>query len=201
LSPSPLEEELDRLLQPRNGHFRFESGHHGDLWLELELLYLHPSEVRSLAAELSRRLRGFELDGVCGPLVEGALVALQVASELGVELSYAERLPHADRGGLFPVEYRIPGALRRRVRGRRVAIVNDVISAGSAVRGTLADLRACGAEPVAIGAFLVLGPAAGELAAAEGLALEAIASRPNNLWEPGDCPLCASGVPLEDLAG
>jgi orotate phosphoribosyltransferase len=196
-----MHEELDRLLQPRTGHFRFESGHHGDVWLELELLYLHPNEVHSLAGELARRLAGYELDGVCGPLVEGALVGLQVASELGVELSYAERLPHPERGRLFPVKYRIPGALRTRVRGRRLAIVNDVVNAGSAVRGTLADLRACGAEPVAIGALLVLGPAAGELARAEGLALETIASRPNNLWEPGECPLCAAGTPLEDLAG
>jgi hypothetical protein len=39
------------------------------------------------------------------------------------------------------VKYRIPPALRSQVRGKRVAIVNDVINAGSAVRGTFLDLR------------------------------------------------------------
>src|SRR5919107_1434591 len=43
------------------------------------------------------------------------------------------------------------------VRGRRLAIVDDVMSAGSALRGTCAELVAHGAEPVVAGALLVLG--------------------------------------------
>ena len=43
------------------------------------------------------------------------------------------------------------------VDGRRVAVVDDVIIAGSAVRGVLVELGACGATPVAIGALAVLG--------------------------------------------
>jgi orotate phosphoribosyltransferase len=181
----------------RRGHFRLESGHHSDLWLELELLYVEPERVRPLAVELAGRLP--RIDAVCGPLVEGAFVALTVATELGVDFTYAERI---DRGreGLFPIEYRVPGALRERVRGRRVAIVNDVIAAGSAVRATLADLRACGAEPVAIGALLVLGDAAARFAAEEGVALEALAAREHAQWEPDACPLCAAGESLADLS-
>jgi orotate phosphoribosyltransferase len=102
--------------------------------------------------------------------------------------------------GLFPVEYRIPGALRGRVRGRRIAIVNDVISAGSSVRGTLADLRACGAEPVVIGALLVLGESAVHYAAEQGVALERLVLRESAQWLPLDCPLCAEGTPFEDLS-
>jgi orotate phosphoribosyltransferase len=81
-----------------------------------------------------------------------------------------------------------------------VAIVNDVIAAGSAVRATLADLRACGAEPVAIGALLVLGDSAERYAAEQGVALERLAAREHAQWEPEACPLCAAGEPLEDLS-
>ena len=80
--------------------------------------------------------------------------------------------------------------------GKRVAIVNDVINAGSAVRGTLASLRECGAEPVAIGALATFGRAARELAATHDLPLETLASFPMRIWEPGACPSCAQGVPL-----
>ncbi len=72
-------------------------------------------------------------------------------------------------------------------------------NAGSAVRGTFADLKACGAEPVAIGALLVLGSPASSFAADMNIVLESIASLPNALWEPSECPLCASGVPLEEV--
>src|SRR5215475_3184469 len=156
---STTHHDVISLMPARRGHFLLESGHHGDLWLDLELLCLHPEPVRRLAAQVAARLAPYEVDAVCGPLVEGAFVALMVAETLGVPFSYAERFPVATRDALFPVDYRLPRALRARVRDKRVAIVNDVINAGSAVRGALTDLQVCAAHPVAIGALLVLGSA------------------------------------------
>ena len=193
---STTHDDVIALMPARRGHFIFESGHHGDLWLDLELLCLHPEPVRPLAARVAARLTPYEVDAVCGPLVEGAFVALMVAETLGVPFSYAERFPDAERDALFPVDYRIPRALRARVRDKRVAVVNDVINAGSAVRGALMDLDACGARPVAIGALLVLGSSAARLAADRGVALETLAALPNNLWTPAECPLCTRGIPL-----
>ena len=138
------------LLSPKTGHFRLESGHHSDLWIDLETLCLRPTVIRPFADALALRLAAHHVDAVCGPLNEGAFVALMVAASLDVEFSYAERFDHPERDALFPVEYRLPRVLRAAVRGRRVAIVNDVISAGSAVRGALRDLQACGATVVAI---------------------------------------------------
>jgi orotate phosphoribosyltransferase len=194
-----LQDELINLLSGRRGHFLLESGHHGDWWLELELLCLRPEPVRRLADELAKRLASYDIEAVCGPLVEGAFVALMVASELDVDFTYAQRFAHPPTDGLFPVEYRLPAPLRGKVRGRRVAIVNDVISAGSSVRGTFADLQACGADIVAIGALLVLGDSAAAFAADQNTALETIAHLPYGLWPPDECPLCAAGVPLEDI--
>jgi hypothetical protein len=64
------------------------------------------------------------------------------------------------------------------------------------VRGTLATLKECGAQPVAIGTLAVYGGAAGDLAATHDVALEALASFPSRIWEPSACPLCAKGVPF-----
>ncbi len=92
----------------------------------------------------------------------------------------------------------MPTVLREKVRGKRVAIVNDVISAGSAVRGTLEDLRACGAETVAVAAIAVLGPSAAAFAALNNLALESLKSFPFTMWTPAECPLCQAGVALQN---
>ncbi len=189
-------DDLLRLLRSREGHFALESGHHGELWLDLELLFLRPERVQPLSAALAKRIAPHRVDAVCGPLIEGAFLALAVAAELGLPFSYAEPIARPERSGLFPVDYRVPRALRSELAGKRVAIVNDVTNAGSAVRGALADLRACGARPAVLATLLVLGDAAAALAASEGLALETLASRPNRIWEPHSCPLCASGVPL-----
>jgi orotate phosphoribosyltransferase len=189
------DEVLGRL-EVHRGHFRYESGHHADLWIDLERLFLDPERIRPMAAELARRLAVHEPEAVCGPLVEGAFVAMMVASELGVAFTYAARFPEG-REGLFPVDYRVPEPQRDVLSGRRVAIVNDVVSAGSAVRGTLADLRALGAQAMALGTLLVVGDSAPGFAADNGLALETLATIPSTLWPPAACPLCAAGVPLE----
>lgn len=187
--------DLARLLNERHGHFEFESGHHGDLWLELESLCRDPRAVRPLADELAAKLVPHGPGVICGPLVEGAFVGLMVAERLGVEFVYAEREVDLVAEGMYPVRYRLPAALRD-LNGRRVAIANDVINAGSAVRGALADARECSAQVVAIGTLLALGPAARELARAARTPLEALAAEPGSLWTPEACPLCASGAPL-----
>jgi orotate phosphoribosyltransferase len=192
-----MEENFLSCVSGRQGHFQLESGHHGDLWLQLETLCLHSRELRPLVAQLAEKLSQYKVEVVCGPLVEGAFVALLVSLELGCDFVYAERFASATREGLYPVEYRVPRALQQAVRGKRVAIVNDVISAGSAVRGTFFDLQAIGADVVAIGALLALGEAIFEFAKEHTLALELLKQMPNNLWIPSECPLCAAGKPLE----
>ena len=188
------------LLSGRQGHFLLESGHHGDLWLDLETLCLQPQRVQAVAAGLAASLSDLQVDAVCGPLVEGAFVALMVALQLDVQFTYAERFVRPAADGLFPAGYRVPASLREGLRGKRVALVDDVINAGSAIRGTFADLEECGATVVAISSLLVLGSAAAKFAASKNVPLHHLATLPNNLWTASECPLCESGIPLQDVA-
>jgi orotate phosphoribosyltransferase len=195
-----MREHLLSVVSGRQGHFQLESGHHGDLWFQLETLCLNAREIRPFAVRLAEQLASQNVEVVCGPLVEGAFVALLVSLELGCDFVYAERFADTTRGGLFPVDYRLPKALEPTVKGKRVAIVNDVINAGSAVRGTFFDLQAHGADVVAIGALLGLGDAILEFAGEQQVTVALLERMPNNLWTPSECPLCASGVPLEIVA-
>lgn len=190
-----MDRELIQALTARRGHFRLESGHHGDLWLDLDAFLLRPATVRPFAVELARRLAAHGIDAVCGPLTGGAFVAQTVAAELGIAFLHAERIA-TGRAGLFPVDYRLPEPLRRHAAGARVAVVDDAVNAGSALRATVADLEACGAEVVALGALLTLGGAAWSDAAGRFLPLERIGHLESGLWAPDGCPLCAAGMGL-----
>jgi orotate phosphoribosyltransferase len=126
---------------------------------------------------------------------------LLVAARLGVEFYYTERFVPQDDGlgaTLFPVDYRLPPVLRAHLHGKRVAIVNDVISAGSAVRGTFEDLQSCGANTVAVASLAVLGSAAAAFTTLNHLALETLKTFPFSLWTPSECPLCLAGVALQE---
>ena len=189
--------DLISFVQGRQGHFRLESGHHGDLWLQLETLCLRSREIQPFAAQLAVKLAQHRPQVVCGPLNEGAFIALLVSLELGCDFVYAERFANPAREGLYPVEYRLPKALHFAVKDKRVAIVNDVISAGSAVRGAFSDLQSIGADVVAIGALLGLGDSIAKFAAEHQVALELVHQMPHSLWTPTQCPLCAAGQRLE----
>jgi orotate phosphoribosyltransferase len=167
--------------------------------MDLETLCRRPAAIHPFARALADKLRALAVDAVCGPLNEGAFIALMVAADLGCDFTYAERFADRDDGRLFPVRYALPAALQPIVAGRRIAIVNDVISAGSAVRGAWADLHAHGAQVVGIGCLLVLGDAIDAFAAERGIAIEALERSPYRLWTPAVCPLCAAQVPLESV--
>lgn len=189
--------DLLSLLAGRRGHFRMESGYHSEFWFDLNRLFDDAAKLEPFVADLARRLAAHRPDAICGPMTGGAKLATMAAAKLGVESFHTERIEDPATTGLFPVRYVVPAAQRERLRGRRVAIMDDAISAGSPVKGTHADLLACGAKPVACGALVIFGEAADQFAAGHRLALEAVSRMAFGMWKPDDCPLCRTGVPLE----
>ena len=186
------------LVSARRGHFRLESGHHGALWLDLDALFASPRRIEPFVAELAAALAPYEPTLVCGPLLGGAFLAQLVAGALDVEFCFTERVMPAERPGLWSARYRLPRAFTTRVEGRRVAIVDDVMSAGSALRGTYAELKTHGAHPVVAAALLVLGTGGLDFFAGQGIPVVSVARDDYRLWLPEECPLCRGGEPLED---
>jgi orotate phosphoribosyltransferase len=96
---------------------------------------------------LEKRSNGFEFDMLFGPAYKGITLASATAMALaqkGVNLPYAfnrkEAKDHGEGGMLV-------GAT---MAGKRVVIVDDVISAGTSVRESVEMIRAAGATPAAV---------------------------------------------------
>ncbi len=96
---------------------------------------------------LEKRANGFEFDMLFGPAYKGIALASATAMALaqkGVNLPYAfnrkEAKDHGEGGTLV-------GAT---MAGKRVVIVDDVISAGTSVRESVEMIRAAGAMPAAV---------------------------------------------------
>jgi orotate phosphoribosyltransferase len=186
------------LVAARTGHFPLESGHHGELWLDLDAIFWTAAEVEPVVGALAERIAPHRVDVVCGPLVGGALLAQPVAARLGAGFAYTERTSTGS-GELYSAEYRLPDAFGPRLAGRRIAVVDDVINAGSATRATLRAVEAAGGLPVVLAAMLTLGETPGRFAAEVGLPLEPVATLDNAIWAPVDCPRCAGEEPLAQV--
>jgi orotate phosphoribosyltransferase len=187
------------LVDRRTGHFRLESGHHTDSWLSLDQLFTRPAELRPHLRRLAERIDGYGVEVICGPLTGGAFLAQLIATELNVGFSFAERIP-TGRAGMYPVDYRVPPALRPGMTGKRVAIVDDAISAGSAVASTLRDLRSADASVAVLAALITIGERPAELARANGLPLESLIELAAVIWDPAECPMCRAAAPIQPLS-
>ena len=96
---------------------------------------------------LDKSLAGFEFDALFGPAYKGITLAAATAMALaqkGHNTPYAynrkEAKDHGEGGTLVGAP----------LAGKRVVIVDDVISAGTSVRESVEMLRAAGATPVAV---------------------------------------------------
>ena len=187
-------------LPARSGHFLLESGHHTDLWLTLDALFVEPAAVAPLVAALADKLRPHMVTAICGPLLGGAFLAQALAEAMGARFYYTEPAPGSAASGLFAAAYRLPAEQRRRIRGERVAVVDDLISAGSSTRATIAEVKDADASAIAVGTLLVLGDEGLAHFSQQRVPIEMLGQRAFNLWKPADCPLCRSDRPVEDLA-
>ena len=78
-----MRSHVSELARPRRGHFDLGTGYHGDLWLDLDGLFLFPDRLRPDAQRLAGRLGRYQPGAVCGPLAGGAFLALMIAGMLG----------------------------------------------------------------------------------------------------------------------
>jgi orotate phosphoribosyltransferase len=175
--------------RPRRGHFDLGTGYHGDVWLDLDALFLRPARLRPYVDWLAERLREHSPDAVCGPLEGGAFLAYAVADRLGVAFLAGYRSPGQAAGYQLPS---VPGG----IRGWRVAVVDDAVNAGTAVAACLRELHAQGAVPVAVAALLALGEANAMVPARLGVPFYPAGTTPSRAWPAAECPLCADGVPV-----
>jgi orotate phosphoribosyltransferase len=167
------------------GHFAYESGDHGDTWLDLDVLFVRPAGLAPYVSRLASQLARHRVEAVCGPLVGGAFVAQAVAASLDLTFTWST----------WP-SYALPPSLVPSLRGRRVAIVDDAVNAGSAVQSTATALTAAGATIAVVGTLLALNDASARVGTTLGVPVEHLATLPTTLWPAAACPLCATGAPL-----
>jgi adenine phosphoribosyltransferase len=98
--------------------------------------------------EIADAIRDFDVDVVASVATMGIPIAIEITRALGLDDPVRSITTDVPQRLLFD-RARIDA-----VAGKRVALVDDVISTGASIRAALALLRRVGAIPVAIGAVL-----------------------------------------------
>ncbi|MBV7518222.1 phosphoribosyltransferase [Ensifer sp. ENS12] len=122
----------------------------------------------ALATELAAKLAAFEPDVVAGLPTLGLTLTSAIARKLGhsryVPLGTSRKFWYVDDLSVPLSSITTPDQKKRLyvdprmlplLEGRRVALIDDVISSGTSILAGLTLMEACGIEPVAIGAAML----------------------------------------------
>ena len=172
-------------------HVVYTSGRHGSAYVNKDAVYPHTAHVSELCRLLADAAASLRPEVVCGPALGGIILSQWTAHHLGALAVYAEKTPE---GGL---------ALRRGydrlVAGRRVLVVEDIITTGGSVKQAVAAVRAASGEVVMAAALCNRG---GVTAAELGVpALASLVTLSLDSWDASACRLCGEHVPINTDVG
>ena len=128
----------------RTGASRWDGGRTPVHPLSMESAYADPQLLRDLGARGARFARDLGVDVVVGAETAGVPLAASVALEGGLPFAFVRKPGYR---GHEPDEPPVRGA---EVAGRRVLLVDDAVSSGTAVERFTAALARAGAEVVGV---------------------------------------------------
>jgi len=170
----------------REGHFILSSGLHSGVFLQKNLVFMHPDRserlCRALAAAITAKVG--KVDVCVSPAVGGIIPGYETARQLGVPSIYVER-----EGGTLKFRrgfHLTPGA--------RVVMVEDIVSTGLSSRECVDAIRAAGGDVLC--AACIVDRSGGR--ADSGAPMVALARLDVPAWPADALPPELAAIPPED---
>jgi len=182
-----------------NSHIVYTSGRHGSQYMNKDAIYPHTELTSQLCEEIAKRFEKSGVEVVLAPALGGIILSQWVAHHLTRLLKkeilgvYAEKSPEGD-------SFLLKRGYDQLVKGKKVLILEDVLTTGISVKRVVELTRACGGDIVGVGALCNRGGVT-----AKDLhdvpRLEALIEVKFDSWEAEACPLCAKKVPINTEVG
>lgn len=163
------------------GHFILTSGRHSDTYMQCAKLFQYPEATEKACRELTKQLKGLEIETVAGPAVGAINLSYEMARALKARSIFAER----EDGKM---------TLRRGFSvepGEKVLVVEDVVTTGGSVKEVVSLLQSLGADVVGVAVLIDRSAGATDF----GVPAHYLLSLEAKSYEPGACPLCKEGTP------
>ena len=177
-------------------HFVYTSGKHGSAYVNKDGVYPYLEQTGDLCYGIAEEFRDDAVETVIGPAMGGIILSQWTAFHLArmtggkrqVFAVYAEKSPDGE-------SFVIKRGYDKFITGKRVLVVEDVLTTGSSAKKVIEAVRAIGGNIVGLGVLCNRGgitPAD----VAWPLKLTALVDITLETWNEADCPLCQQGVPI-----
>jgi orotate phosphoribosyltransferase len=157
---------------------------HSKFYFQKFRILENPGVASRLCRIIADHFQKAAADWVIGPTTGGIIIAFEVARQLNILTGFAEeRERKRTIGRGFAI------------KGKRILVVDDVMTTGRSVQETIDAVKEKGGEVVGVGVLIDRCNAK--------LPFEYFASYRKAVenYEPRVCPMCKAGTPLEKLGG
>ena len=179
-------------------HIVYTSGKHGTAYVNKDAVYPHTAETSRLCRAIAEQFVLHGVEVVIAPAVGGCILSNRVAEHLS-EFTGREVLGiYADKDGYG--SFVIKRGYDKLIVGKRVLVVEDVLTTGGSAREVVILVQAGGGEVIGLGALCNRGSVKPE-DVANVPDLRALINVQMDAWDQGSCPLCTQNVPVNTDVG
>jgi orotate phosphoribosyltransferase len=185
-----------------NGHFVGTSGLHFDTYINKDALYMHTEATSKVCEFFAEKYKDEKIDVVVAPAIGGIILSQWTANHL---TKINESTSEKEVLGVY-TEKKLGGGQEftrgydQVVQGKRVLVVEDLVTTGGSVKKVIDAVHKAGGEVVAACVMVNRNPAEviGEMM---GALFDSLAEYPVISYTPADCPMCAAGISIDTRVG
>ena len=191
------------------GHFVYNSGNHGDFYINKDALYMYPRKLDDICVmltEVAQRTFDYQFDVVLAPAVAGVVLGQGIAYNVSLESGKDILFAYAEKNPFNSAHRTVRRGYEHIIKGRKVLLVDDITSTGKTLAAMAQAVAALGG--IAIGSVVicdrgqvrtlkVLNP---DGSVAE-LRIEPLVELDLQTFGANNCPLCKAGRPIDTQVG
>lgn len=177
-------------------HVVYSSGRHGSTYINKDALYVHVPTISELCKLMAAEYDANQVDVAIGPTMGGAVLAQWLANHLNAKRSSGETLPaFAEKIGEGEKKrFVIKRGYDSFIPGKKVVVVDDLITTGSTALKVIRRVRALKGEVLALSVICNRGGI--KSADIGNVPIHALVDINLESWSEEECPLCKDGVPI-----
>lgn len=179
------------------GHFVLTSGKHAKEYVNKDALYPHTAETSGLCREIAL-FADPSAQMVAAPAIGGVILSQWVAHHLSVLLGTEVLAVYAEPGPADTLVFK--RGYDQLIPGRKVLIVEDVLTTGGSAKKVVDAVRALQGEVIGVGVLSNRGGVTKEQLG-DVPWLHALTTLPMESYAPKDCPLCRDDIPINTDVG
>ena len=181
-----------------DGHFVGTSGLHFDAYVNKDFLYPHTKETSEVCKFIAEKYKDMNIEVVVGPALGGIILSQWTASHLS-EISGKEVLGIYTEKSLDGGQMFTRGYDKYIKDGKRILIVEDIITTGGSILKTIEAVKNAGGNIV--GACAMVNKNSNLDKNIFHVPFNALAELFVETYEANVCPLCKNNVPINTNVG